>query len=67
MDLNGLKAALEEHGQTHLVQFWEKLSDGERQALHKDLSSIDLKEVSTSVSLCVLCVPVCVCECMFAG
>ena len=46
MDLNGLKTKLEEQGQGHLVKFWDTLNEEERTTLYKDLSAIDLSEVS---------------------
>ncbi|XP_054271074.1 UDP-N-acetylhexosamine pyrophosphorylase [Macrosteles quadrilineatus] len=46
-DLNKLKSALSELGQDHLLQFWDRLSQGERNDLIKDISEIDVKEVTS--------------------
>lgn len=48
MELNGLKQTLEEANQSHLVQFWQELSDDEKSRLNDDLASIDFKQVNAN-------------------
>lgn len=46
MDLHSLKEELEAYGQSHLLQFWDALTDDQKQKLYKDLKSIDFAEVT---------------------
>lgn len=39
------RALLERHGQQHLLQFWDELSDNEKENLLKDIQDIDVEEV----------------------
>lgn len=41
-----VKAKLEKHGQEHLLQFWEELSEEQRQQLISDINEINLEEVN---------------------
>lgn len=41
-DESRLRAKLSEHGQTHLLAFWEELSTNQRSALADDIDAIDL-------------------------
>lgn len=45
MDVAGLRKKLEAHGQEHLLQFWDDLSEAQRKSLYGDLSELDLEEV----------------------
>lgn len=45
MDVEGLRITLKNHGQEHLLNFWEELSEDERKHLYNDLNSIDFAEV----------------------
>lgn len=45
MDIANLKNKLEEHGQGHLLKFWEKLSDDQKLKFKKELESIDYSYV----------------------
>lgn len=46
MDIDTLRSRLQAAGQSHLLQFWEKLTDSEKQSLYKDLNRIDFDEVN---------------------
>ena len=46
MDLQSLKEELDRFGQQHLLQFWDTLTDDQKQLLYKDLRSIDYAEVT---------------------
>jgi len=46
MDVDGLRSRLEAAGQSHLLQYWEKLTDSEKQTLYNDLNRIDFVEVN---------------------
>ncbi|XP_076450236.1 UDP-N-acetylhexosamine pyrophosphorylase-like [Babylonia areolata] len=46
MDVDGLRSHLDAHGQSHLLQFWEGLSEDEKQMLFDELKLIDLEKVS---------------------
>ena len=45
MDLASLRKGLEQHRQSHLLQFWDDLSSENQKELYDDLSSIDLDRV----------------------
>lgn len=45
MDLDGLREDLVNYGQGHLIQFWESLTDDQKECLFKDIKSIDFEEV----------------------
>lgn len=46
MDLTSLRKTLATYGQQHLLDFWDQLSDDQKQHLYQDLTSIDFEEVS---------------------
>lgn len=46
MDLQSLKSELEEAGQQHLLQFWDSLTDDQKEVLYRDLKSIRFQEVT---------------------
>ncbi|XP_076471039.1 UDP-N-acetylhexosamine pyrophosphorylase-like [Babylonia areolata] len=46
MEMDGLQSRLSAAGQSHLLQFWDGLSEGEKEALYRDLSRIDYEEVN---------------------
>lgn len=45
MDISTLIQELEAHGQGHLLQHWETLTDDEKKQLYQDLKSIDFAKV----------------------
>lgn len=44
-DLAEIKLFLEKHGQEHLLQFWDKLSEDDREELIQDIKEINIPEV----------------------
>ncbi|XP_052235171.1 UDP-N-acetylhexosamine pyrophosphorylase-like isoform X1 [Dreissena polymorpha] len=46
MDIEGLRQRLNAAGQGHLIQFWETLSDGEKQSLYNELNHMDFMEIN---------------------
>ena len=46
MDVTLLRNTLPEFGQEHLLDFWDDLSDEQRQALYTDLASLDLEDIT---------------------
>jgi len=46
MDVTSLRETLATYGQQHLLDFWDQLSDDQKQHLYQDLTSIDFEEVS---------------------
>jgi UDP-N-acetylglucosamine/UDP-N-acetylgalactosamine diphosphorylase len=40
-----LESILEQHGQTHLLRFWDELSSNERQSLEEQIASVDFTEI----------------------
>lgn len=47
MDVQSLKETLSRYNQSHLLQYWESLSESEQEYLYKDVTSIDLGKVSS--------------------
>jgi UDP-N-acetylglucosamine/UDP-N-acetylgalactosamine diphosphorylase len=45
-DINFLRDRLRQHGQDHLLSFWDDLTDDEKSILYQDLSSIDFDDIS---------------------
>lgn len=45
-DVSKLEALLSQYGQTHLLQFWNELSQDDREELVEDIRSFNLKEVT---------------------
>lgn len=45
MDINSLKSQLNEHGQQHVLKFWDTLTELQKQTLYKELSNINLAQV----------------------
>ena len=48
MDVLGLRSELSKHKQEHLLQFWDQLTENQRNILFEDLKSIDLAEVNAN-------------------
>lgn len=46
MDVQSLREELIKYKQEHLLQFWESLNEHQQECLYKDLTSIDLQEVT---------------------
>ncbi|KAI1280483.1 UDP-N-acetylhexosamine pyrophosphorylase [Halotydeus destructor] len=46
MDLDSLKAELQAVGQEHLLQFWDILTDDQKEVLYADLKTIEFGEVT---------------------
>ncbi|KAG1656455.1 UDP-N-acetylhexosamine pyrophosphorylase [Nymphon striatum] len=46
MDFESLKSSLEKYGQEHLLQFWDTLSEEDRQKLSSDIKGIDFDEIT---------------------
>jgi UDP-N-acetylglucosamine/UDP-N-acetylgalactosamine diphosphorylase len=42
-DFDALVSSLSVHGQTHLLQFWDRLTDSERNSLTADIAEIDVE------------------------
>jgi len=47
MDFNSLQEKLKAAGQEHLLQFWEDLSEEERNNLANNISAVDLDAVNS--------------------
>ena len=45
--MQSLKATLSRYNQSHLVQYWESLSESEQEYLYKDVTSVDFLKVSS--------------------
>ncbi|XP_064602174.1 UDP-N-acetylhexosamine pyrophosphorylase-like isoform X2 [Liolophura sinensis] len=45
MDISSLKSQLSEHGQEHVLKFWDSLTEAQKQTLYKELSSINVAQV----------------------
>lgn len=48
MDLEKLKLDLTEHGQEHLLKFWDELTEEEQDKFYKEVRSIDLAKTNRS-------------------
>ena len=46
MDLESLKSRLDAAGQGHLLQFWDTLTDSEKQSLYNELNNLDFAEIN---------------------
>ena len=46
MDVAALRERLAEAEQSHVLDFWDDLSEGERRALYEDVSGLDLAELN---------------------
>jgi UDP-N-acetylglucosamine/UDP-N-acetylgalactosamine diphosphorylase len=46
MNVEELKARLQDADQEHLLQYWNELSDSEKQELYNELSHRDFKEIN---------------------
>lgn len=46
MNIEELRGRLEEANQGHLLQYWDQLSDSEKQQLYKELSPRDFNEIN---------------------
>ena len=46
IDISGLKAKLDEHGQSHLLEHWEDLTDEQKKELFEDLQDIEFGEMA---------------------
>ena len=44
--MNSLRMTLAKFGQEHLLDFWEELSDEEKQLLYSDIASLDLQDLT---------------------
>ncbi|XP_066967495.1 UDP-N-acetylhexosamine pyrophosphorylase isoform X2 [Macrobrachium rosenbergii] len=44
MDVSGLRSRLAAHGQEHLLQFWDVLTEGQKKSLYNELNELDLDE-----------------------
>ena len=52
MDINSLKKQLQNNGQGHLLQFWDKLTEEDQKLLYNDVTSIDIPEVNKFFKAC---------------
>jgi len=52
MDIESLRQTLLEHGQDHLLQFWDVLADKERESLYEDLMAINYANVLRFFKTC---------------
>lgn len=46
MDINGLRSKLSEHGQVHLLQYWDNLSEDEKAQLLNDLNRLNYGDIN---------------------
>ena len=46
MDIESLQSNLKQYGQEHLTKFWSELTESDKEHLYKELSSINLQEVT---------------------
>ena len=46
MDVPALRERLAKHEQSHVLDFWEDLSDDQKRALYDDVSGLDLAELT---------------------
>lgn len=53
LDIEVLRQRLAEHGQDHLLRFWDHLDDSERHRLTAELSSLDLGYVNQCYEACI--------------
>ncbi|XP_071439437.1 UDP-N-acetylhexosamine pyrophosphorylase [Hetaerina americana] len=47
MDISMLKQSLAQYGQEHLLAFWETLDDHDKRELYKDITEINMRDVTT--------------------
>ncbi len=45
MNVEGLREELAQHGQEHLLEFWDELSPEQQQELYDDIKSTNIEEV----------------------
>ncbi|XP_047477216.1 UDP-N-acetylhexosamine pyrophosphorylase-like isoform X2 [Penaeus chinensis] len=45
MDVANLRSRLAAHGQEHLLQFWDTLTEGQKKTVYNDLNEMDYEEV----------------------
>ncbi|UCC97726.1 MAG: UTP--glucose-1-phosphate uridylyltransferase [Phycisphaerales bacterium] len=48
--LENLRSRLQEHGQSHLLRFWEHLDEGQKQALLEQIQRLDLPKIDQWVA-----------------
>jgi len=53
VDIEMLRARLVEHGQEHLLRFWDHLDETDRQHLTVELLSLDLEYVNRCYEACI--------------
>lgn len=46
MDIDGLRSRLDSAGQSHLLAFWDTLTDSEKQSLYKELDHMNFAEIN---------------------
>jgi len=53
VDVHVLRQRLTEHGQDHLLRFWDHLNENEQQRLTAELSTLDVDYVNRCYEACV--------------
>lgn len=46
MDIDSLRSRLDSAGQGHLLQFWDTLTDAEKQSFYKELDHMNFDEIN---------------------
>jgi len=52
MDVTALRKQLEKYDQSHLLAFWDKISENERKELYEELTTLNLEYVTDSFERC---------------
>lgn len=53
MDIEKLREKLIKHGQEHLLQFWNELSEADRQRLYTELEAMDYEKILKYFNVCM--------------
>ena len=50
--MDELRQKLEKHGQSHLLDFWDEISEDEKESLKTELDNLDLEYTTQSFERC---------------